>query len=288
MEDVAIIRQTTDLPTAQGFTCHIFPFSDFPVITSHVHPRFVIFHLGAVMSKWISLETRKRVFATYPWLALIGQLHMQWKLAPPPYAVRDRTYILPLTEASIPDDTISDYSSGGDSICTPARRLKVYTESQLLRRRRRVPLEESSTHSEPDAAALPPDGTGDDDEEDAGASAVSSLAPSGGRCAAASAVAAVQDQASIQQPQSVQQGSVAYSNKRRADDAEHPEGPRHATRRRLHPNNNQPQPAVNSETKSARSKRARIAAWARKCSEAILDVQDAPLDGTDDNKRAVM
>ncbi|KAF9037554.1 hypothetical protein BJ165DRAFT_1353249, partial [Panaeolus papilionaceus] len=125
MEDIAIVRRTANLPTANGFTCHIFPFLDFPIITSHAHPRFVIFPLGATMAKWTSLETRRRIAARFPWLSLIGRLYMRWKLPPAPYAIEDPTFILPLSEGSIVDDNTLEYSSGGDSICTPARRLKV-------------------------------------------------------------------------------------------------------------------------------------------------------------------
>ncbi|PPQ85459.1 hypothetical protein CVT24_003644 [Panaeolus cyanescens] len=116
MEDIYLARQSTN--DALDITIHEYPFDDFPILTSHVHPKYVILHLGRLLRGGIKSPCRLALLLKYPWLEFVEHLYLRWTGHLPNNPERDRTYI----PTSDKNRVISDADS--DSVHTPPRRIR--------------------------------------------------------------------------------------------------------------------------------------------------------------------
>ncbi|PPQ76977.1 hypothetical protein CVT24_009483 [Panaeolus cyanescens] len=115
MEDVCINRQSED----NTVTVHEYPFEDFPIITSHIHPAFVMLHLSnALMS--ILPDKSNAILKQYPWLEKVKTLRTAWLCNLPGNADRNPTFIPPHQ-----GQTSSTPSHNEDTLHTPPRRIQV-------------------------------------------------------------------------------------------------------------------------------------------------------------------
>ncbi|PPQ72835.1 hypothetical protein CVT24_012881 [Panaeolus cyanescens] len=119
MEDVYIPRQASD----GSVKIHEYPYEDFPVITSHIHPRFAILHLGAAVScHRLQQKARRDLFENIPYMRDIQVLYRAWStLCIVQFGgLSDPTYVLqePYHESDRSDsDSTADESQ--NSLCTP-------------------------------------------------------------------------------------------------------------------------------------------------------------------------
>ncbi|PPR01854.1 hypothetical protein CVT24_001742 [Panaeolus cyanescens] len=123
MEDIYLARQSTD--NSQEVTIHEYPFETFPVLTSHVHPKYVILHLGVILCSGLERSARRRILEKYPWLELVESLYLRWVAYLPEDADQDPTYVIPhhLQDSQESDvESLSD--STGVSFRTPLRRIR--------------------------------------------------------------------------------------------------------------------------------------------------------------------
>ncbi|PPQ72837.1 hypothetical protein CVT24_012883 [Panaeolus cyanescens] len=90
MDDIYITRQENDGSVA----IHEFPFEDFPVIKSHIHPRFAILHLGETISRDLTPDARAQLFDQYPYLRDVQHLFRVWTMSIPVGAMNEPTYVL--------------------------------------------------------------------------------------------------------------------------------------------------------------------------------------------------
>ncbi|PPR01853.1 hypothetical protein CVT24_001741 [Panaeolus cyanescens] len=121
MEDIYVARQSTDDP--QEVAVHEYPFETFPVLTSHVHPKYVILHLGDILCSGLERSARRRILEKYPWLALVESLYLRWVAYLPEDADQDPTYV-----PHHPQDDAQSLSSlsisTNASFRTPLRRIQ--------------------------------------------------------------------------------------------------------------------------------------------------------------------
>ncbi|PPQ99637.1 hypothetical protein CVT24_005215 [Panaeolus cyanescens] len=116
MEDVYINRQSDD--NTGTVTVHEYPFAGFPVLTSHIHPTFVMLHLS--MALMCAKKDRYKVIVKqYPWLARMRQLHTRWFAAAPREADQEPTYMPPHHTYSPSLSATTD----DDELRTPPRRI---------------------------------------------------------------------------------------------------------------------------------------------------------------------
>ncbi|PPQ72838.1 hypothetical protein CVT24_012884 [Panaeolus cyanescens] len=96
MEDVYITRQSFDVDgISNGVAVHEFPFEDFPIVDSHINPKFAILHLGAILFQDLDVKIKQSLLKRYPHLQDIENLFSAWTTAPPHGAFIDITYIFP-------------------------------------------------------------------------------------------------------------------------------------------------------------------------------------------------
>ncbi|PPQ76813.1 hypothetical protein CVT24_011656 [Panaeolus cyanescens] len=113
MEDVYLTRQR-DLDPSDSHgqqkpvvDIYHYPFTDFPKITSHVHPTFAIIHLGSIVSsETFNYEIRMSLYQKYPFLEMLCDLHDKWIGFLPSTAEEDPTYITQ-SRASEAQDSLS-------------------------------------------------------------------------------------------------------------------------------------------------------------------------------------
>ncbi|PPQ75397.1 hypothetical protein CVT24_012991 [Panaeolus cyanescens] len=115
MEDVCINRQSED----NTVTVHQYPFEGFPVITSHIHPVFVMLHLSKALSS-ISEEKHDAIVMKYPWLGEVAWLHTFWLSRLPANADENPTYVPSLTQNV---STASEAALDDDLLRTPPYRI---------------------------------------------------------------------------------------------------------------------------------------------------------------------
>ncbi|PPQ72839.1 hypothetical protein CVT24_012885 [Panaeolus cyanescens] len=149
LEEIFIARQSS--PTgSRAVDVHEFPFEDFPIIRSHVHPKFVILHLGLTMHSGLDGDTRGALYDKYPYLWKVQHLSLSWTRKIPQGAFDDLgglTYVLPRSE--INNCTPSTPSECNDGTAhTPLRRI-----IPLPKRDHYRPLSSASTSSSSEAGA---------------------------------------------------------------------------------------------------------------------------------------
>ncbi|PPR07168.1 hypothetical protein CVT24_010721 [Panaeolus cyanescens] len=91
LEDVYLSRQSME--GARDVTIHDFPYNTFPVITSHVDPRFVILHLSQTVFGDTDVNVRMELIEKYPYLDEAWSLFETWTGGIPTHALKDKTYI---------------------------------------------------------------------------------------------------------------------------------------------------------------------------------------------------
>ncbi|PPQ99645.1 hypothetical protein CVT24_005223 [Panaeolus cyanescens] len=115
MEDVCINRLSED----NTVTVHEYPFEDFPIITSHIHPTFVMLHLSnALMS--ILPDKSNAILKQYPWLEKVKTLRISRLSNLPGNAERNPTFM-----PSHQVQTTSTSLQNEDILHTPPRRIPV-------------------------------------------------------------------------------------------------------------------------------------------------------------------
>ncbi|PPR04146.1 hypothetical protein CVT24_010696 [Panaeolus cyanescens] len=144
MEEIYITRQSsTESSTVE---IHEFPFEGFPTIRSHVHPKFVILHLGLTIEGDLDRLTRAALFKKYPYLWDVQNLSLAWTAQIPQGAFDDPTYVLPRSE--IDNCTPSTPSECNDDTAhTPPRRI-----IPLPKRHHFRPLSSASSSSSSEAS----------------------------------------------------------------------------------------------------------------------------------------
>ncbi|PPR01855.1 hypothetical protein CVT24_001743 [Panaeolus cyanescens] len=122
IEDIYIARQSTN--DALDITIHEYPFEDFPVVTSHVHPKYyVILHLGRLLCGGISASSRRSLLDKYPWLEEVENLYSRWIAMLPDNAEDDATYITPHHQGLESPSVTCHADNDSDSVRTPLRRI---------------------------------------------------------------------------------------------------------------------------------------------------------------------
>ncbi|PPQ99649.1 hypothetical protein CVT24_005227 [Panaeolus cyanescens] len=119
MEDICITRQSED----KSVTIHEYPFPDFPTITSHIHPSFVLLHLASALS-CIDRNQHDTLVKQYPWLNKIIELHTSWFARLPDNADQNLTF-WPSHQAQ--SSSTSQPTSDDDISRTPPHRIPVLT-----------------------------------------------------------------------------------------------------------------------------------------------------------------
>lgn len=149
MEEVYMTRQK-DLPDGKrDVAIHRFPFAEFPLITSHIDPKFVIAHVGHVLSGdtravadfecdilfsrvKMPAETRDALIEKYPILDKVWTLFQAWTSPLPEGWENEESYVTKVEGEEYCDDCDewSEPSSDGDSVCTPNRRIKAWLDEE--------------------------------------------------------------------------------------------------------------------------------------------------------------
>ena len=113
METEEIYRRN-DLPllenqrlSSEHYNDYHFPFDTFPLLQSHLHPKFVIFDAGRKLAT-LRGDSLQDLYTEFPSLRDILPLYRGWILPPPPEHLHDPTY----TPLAIPED--DDISSDDD------------------------------------------------------------------------------------------------------------------------------------------------------------------------------
>jgi len=93
MEDQYICRRNDD---NNAWSLYEYPFSELCKLRfeSHIHPEFVIFHVGSKMERW-SDEFTLKLNNDYPSLWMISLLYRAWTRDVPLQAKDDKSYIVP-------------------------------------------------------------------------------------------------------------------------------------------------------------------------------------------------
>jgi len=118
MESIALHRQNIvpapDTPlSADDFTTHTYPFATLPLMTSHLHPKFVILEAGRKLE---TLETNNvaELIGNYPSLGDVVVLYGAWTRAVPSNAMVDRTYNNPDEDDGSDNDDEEDNNNDED------------------------------------------------------------------------------------------------------------------------------------------------------------------------------
>ncbi|PPQ99640.1 hypothetical protein CVT24_005218 [Panaeolus cyanescens] len=144
MEDVCINRQSDD----NTVTVHEYPFTGIPILTSHIHPVFVMLHLSTALI-CATDDRYNAIVKQYPWLYRMRELRTAWFAGPPSEADQEPTYMPPhhtysTTVQDIPDD---------DSLHTPPRRIPTLvpqlSDEEFIRQMDAERLNFSSTRALP-------------------------------------------------------------------------------------------------------------------------------------------
>jgi hypothetical protein len=100
---------------------YTYPYDSFPLLESHIHPKFVIFAAGSVLDKVIIEDSESNpVYQTlledFPSLSKIRELYLAWITPIPSDAVKDTTYYNPRDFTLIYDpENEGDDEGDGDS-----------------------------------------------------------------------------------------------------------------------------------------------------------------------------
>ncbi|KAF9037567.1 hypothetical protein BJ165DRAFT_1501846 [Panaeolus papilionaceus] len=121
MEDMYITRQTTN-GNGPRVAVYDHPFEDLPTITSHVHPKYVILHLGPVLRE-LPKPTRKALVQQIPWLKGVTDLFIWWTTRVPEFARDHLSYTHPPFNLSSGSSTSCSGLSDGE-LDTPPRRIQ--------------------------------------------------------------------------------------------------------------------------------------------------------------------
>ncbi|PPR01850.1 hypothetical protein CVT24_001738 [Panaeolus cyanescens] len=122
MEDIYIARQSTD--NSQEVIIHEYPFKTLPVLTSHVHPKYVILHLGQILCSGLVGSTAHYIMEKYPWLELVEALYIRWVAAIPRNADQDPTYAQHYPQDDVQSLSSLSHSTSTASFRTPLRRIR--------------------------------------------------------------------------------------------------------------------------------------------------------------------
>lgn len=89
-----IPKQARDL-LVSSFTTHIYPFPNFPLIRTHIHPKFAILEAGRQLLSMITSERQSfhRVTSTYPITEDVLDIYTAWTRDRPVEAEDDEGYI---------------------------------------------------------------------------------------------------------------------------------------------------------------------------------------------------
>ncbi|KAF9037563.1 hypothetical protein BJ165DRAFT_1501840 [Panaeolus papilionaceus] len=145
MEDVYIARQAINVAGA-SVVVHEYPFDDLPIVTSHVHPKYVILHLGQLLSNR-QIITRKALIQQIPWLKDVRSLFSRWTLVQG--GAEDEPSYMP------PPGKSDEHSSGtpsnlsNDDSYTPLRRIQPDTHSST-----------EGVHTDGNCSPFPTNGSG--------------------------------------------------------------------------------------------------------------------------------
>lgn len=111
-----IVRQTKVLtdgmtPSSADFTVYTYPFDGFPLLKSHLHPRFAIFEAGRRLES-LQPNDYQRLLVDFPSLALIGNVYEAWSRKPPEEWKKDESYNV--QDGDDDDDDDDEHDGDGD------------------------------------------------------------------------------------------------------------------------------------------------------------------------------
>jgi len=98
---------------AEEDTVYSYPYRTFPLLESHLHPKFAIFNAGMKISKILRERSSLQLFDDYPSLDNIWKLYNIWSQPPPMFSKDDKSYInsdpvLVYESGDSPGDDLSD------------------------------------------------------------------------------------------------------------------------------------------------------------------------------------
>ncbi|PPQ72227.1 hypothetical protein CVT24_002355 [Panaeolus cyanescens] len=127
MEDVYIPRQEED----GSVTIHEYPYPNFPVLKSHMHPNFIIVEFGIVLSI-IDEDKRTKVLDLHPSLRLMKRLYDEWKSC---FTVENHKRAKRAhPKFMTPEYPFTRYRPDIDPNLTPPRRIPMQQTDSLKRR----------------------------------------------------------------------------------------------------------------------------------------------------------
>ncbi|KAF9037578.1 hypothetical protein BJ165DRAFT_1501878 [Panaeolus papilionaceus] len=116
MQNIYVTRQL--MPQENScYTIHEYPFQDFPLLTSHIHPKYAILQAGSVLRSGLDVRNKSSLMERFPWLDEVEQLYLTWTGVMPREAMDD-----PIYNSRIPID--QNPSSCPDSDGTPLHRIQ--------------------------------------------------------------------------------------------------------------------------------------------------------------------
>ncbi|KAF9037585.1 hypothetical protein BJ165DRAFT_1597308 [Panaeolus papilionaceus] len=112
MQDIYISRQSMEENNStEGITIHEYPFEDFPIVTSHIHPKYAILHAGRTLRKGnLGVQQKSALKERFPWLQQVERLYLAWTAFLPLDAEKDSIFnpgapTIPVPSHSVPDNT---------------------------------------------------------------------------------------------------------------------------------------------------------------------------------------
>lgn len=93
MDEIALHRQADPSgrrPTSNDFATYVYPFSNLPLLRSHIHPKYVILEMGRKLK--VSYPTLNSLVESYPILTRILNIYTAWVTKLPSHAFQDKSF----------------------------------------------------------------------------------------------------------------------------------------------------------------------------------------------------
>lgn len=161
MEQVTILRQHSFPPdgtpiSSDHISNHFYPYSSFPRIESHLHPKFVIYNAGHKLFK-CPADRLSELFRDFPSLASVRLLYEAWIRGPQGHEAQDPSFKPP--EADDKDDDEdddddddgkdSDYDDRTQSRLSNSKKRKAPVNAQRSQKKRKAPVNSQKKRKAP-------------------------------------------------------------------------------------------------------------------------------------------
>ncbi|KAF9037576.1 hypothetical protein BJ165DRAFT_562520 [Panaeolus papilionaceus] len=91
MEDIYVTRSSSEEEDGR-ITVYQYPLDNFPMITSHIHPKYAIFHAGEAISRYLDRPRKISLIQRYPWVQQVERLYRTWAGCLPAESKDDAIY----------------------------------------------------------------------------------------------------------------------------------------------------------------------------------------------------